>query len=81
MLPDMERDGNRLKELREAEGLSTADVAVLTHRGTSITVDRWEKGLTAMPDDAKLILAKRFDVTVEHLMGWDTAPAKTGVTA
>lgn len=67
----MTGDGNRLRELREAEGLTTAEVATLTGRGTSQTVMRWETGITPIPDDAKRVLSERFAVSVEHLMGWD----------
>lgn len=48
---------------------------MLTGRGTSQTVHRWEKGITPIPDDAKRILSERFGVTVEHLMGWDRQEA------
>jgi transcriptional regulator with XRE-family HTH domain len=61
---------NRLKELRERDGLKLHEVSTIVGRGESV-VWRYEKGLTAVPDDAKLKLAEHYGVTVEYLMGWD----------
>jgi transcriptional regulator with XRE-family HTH domain len=71
----MEPMKNRLKELREEQGLSQADIASLTGKKTSITVDRWEKGAVPIPDSAKRQLSDRFGVTVEYLLGWDREQA------
>jgi transcriptional regulator with XRE-family HTH domain len=62
---------NRLRELREARGLKLYDIAALLRVDPS-TVNRWETGrVSNVPDDAKLALARFFDVSVAHLMGWD----------
>lgn len=71
----MEGTQNRLKELREGKEMSKVEVAALTGRGSSLTVDRWENGTTPIPDDAKLILSRHFKVSVEHLLGWDQEKA------
>jgi hypothetical protein len=55
--------------------MSTVQVAALTGRQTSVTVERWERGDNPIPDDAKLILSRHFNVTVEHLLGWDREKA------
>ncbi len=61
---------NRLADLRIAAGLS--QTALAYERGvTSATVYRWEKERTGIPDEHKLALALRFDVSVPYLMGWD----------
>ena len=62
---------NRLRELREEHGLKLYDIAAL-FRVDQSTVNRWERGETAtIPDDVKLALADRYEVTVEYLMRWD----------
>ncbi len=63
-------DGNRIAELREAAGASQAEIAA-EHGVKEVTVDRWEKDKTAIPDEHKRKLCKRFDCSVDHLMGWD----------
>lgn len=65
---------NRLRELRQKHNLKLHEVSTLVGRGESV-VWRYEKGLTAVPDDAKLKLAAHFGVSVEHLMGWDQEEA------
>lgn len=55
--------------------MSKVEIAVLTNRGSTLTIDRWENGTTPIPDDAKLILSRHFNVSVEHLLGWDREEA------
>lgn len=62
--------GNRLRELRKEKGTPVREIANLIFRDQSL-VSRYERGLTKIPDDAKLALAKHFGVTVDYLMGWD----------
>lgn len=64
---------NRLRELRLAHDLKLHEVSAIVGRGESV-VWRYERGLTAVPDDAKLALAAHYDVSVDYLMGWDRAP-------
>lgn len=60
----------RLEELRRQSGTKMVELAALIGRDQTM-VRRYERGLTRIPDDAKLKLARHFGVTVEHLMGWD----------
>lgn len=62
---------NRIAELREARGLSRVALAVLCGVTTEVTIARWERGETAVPDKAKFTLAEHFEVSIEYLMGWD----------
>lgn len=62
--------GNRLRELRLAHELKLHEVSALVGRGESV-IQRYESGLTSVPDDIKRILARRYDVSVDYLMGWD----------
>ena len=62
---------NRIKELREAKDLSRVHLAALCGVKTEVTVARWERLETTVPDNAKEILAREFEVSIEHLMGWD----------
>lgn len=67
---DVHTTGNRLRELRKAKGTPVREVANIIFRDQSL-VSRYERGLTNIPDDAKLALAKHFEVSVDYLMGWD----------
>jgi transcriptional regulator with XRE-family HTH domain len=60
----------RLEALRRQKGDRMVEIAALIGRDQTM-VRRYERGLTRIPDDVKLKLAKHFDVSVEHLMGWD----------
>jgi transcriptional regulator with XRE-family HTH domain len=62
--------GNRIAELRQEAGVSQAEIAA-EHGVKEVTVDRWEKEKTAVPDDHKRKLSARFGCSIEHLMGWD----------
>lgn len=64
---------NRLRELRERHDLKLYDIAVLIRRDPSV-IYRYEVGETAVPNDVMRLLAKRYEVSVEYLMGWDTEP-------
>lgn len=70
----MRRNGNRIRDLREATGLKRHELAVELGVDPT-TVYRWEKGTTAIDDDTKHQLAARFGVSIEHLMGWDRTEA------
>lgn len=67
---------NRLQELREARSLHLVEVAAVC-RVSERTLRRWEATEIAVPDSHKPTLAAFFDVSVEHLMGWDRQPAST----
>lgn len=68
------RETNRLRELREARGLKLYDISAAI-RVDPGTVSRWERGISPIPDEAKLQLAEFFDVTRPYLMGWDEPAA------
>jgi transcriptional regulator with XRE-family HTH domain len=61
---------NRLRELRQGRELELYDISVKL-RVSSATISRWERGVSAIPDDAKASLAALFGVTRAYLMGWD----------
>lgn len=66
----MERNQNRIRDLREAEGVKRHELAVDLGVDPT-TVYRWETGATEVGDETKRRLAQRFGVSIEHLMGWD----------
>lgn len=61
---------SRLRDLRIASGLSAAEVGKWVDRSPQ-TIWAWERG-EQIPDWAKEKLAKRFGVSIPHLMGWRT---------
>lgn len=75
----MSKSGNRLAELREARDWHRTVVAATFNVGER-TVYRWEIEETPVPSDLIPALAQLFNVTPEHLMGWDREPA-TGKAA
>lgn len=56
---------NRLRELREAQGLLRVDLAA-EFRVSEKTVQRWEEG--EIPTKVLRAVAKRFSVSVSHLI-------------
>lgn len=60
---------NRLAHLRRFAGLTQKQVAELLGCDESM-VSRYESGQVAVPDEAKLKLSARYDVSVSHLMNW-----------
>jgi transcriptional regulator with XRE-family HTH domain len=76
----MASNGNRIRELREKHELSRPELAVELGVDPS-TLYRWETEGSEVPDEMKRRLAERFDVSREHLMGWDREPAQTGKAA
>lgn len=68
--PTAPAHGNRIRELREAAGLTQVDIAYHLRCNQS-TVHRWEAGLGEIPDVRKLALARLFGVSVDWLMGWE----------
>lgn len=76
----MELPANRIEALREEHSVSRVELAVLCGVGEA-TITRWERGKTAVPDEAKLLIASRFEVTPEYLMGWDREPTTTKAAA
>jgi transcriptional regulator with XRE-family HTH domain len=61
---------NRLAELREARDWRRSVVAAEFNLSEK-TISRWESGEQPIPSDVIPRLADLFDVTPEHLMGWD----------
>jgi transcriptional regulator with XRE-family HTH domain len=70
---------NRLADLRRSREMSIAELAVLCDVGHR-TVERWERGETGIPDDQKRLLCQHFEVSADHLLGWDRQP-ETGKAA
>lgn len=68
---------NRLTELMQAAGLNKTQVAAQLGVG-EVTVRRWQRGDTGIPDRQKLALADLFGVSVTWLMGWEDLPNGDG---
>ncbi len=66
--------GNRLAEIRAAEGVSQSALAREMGIDKS-TIWRWEKGERQMDNDTLRVLCERFGCSVEHLLGWDRPKA------
>ena len=75
MNPLQTRVPNRIRELREARGITPERLTVLLEdrggpRRNRTTVFRWETGYVQVPDRVKLELARFFGVSIPYLMGW-----------
>ena len=66
---------NRIKMLREQEGLKQSDLAVLLNV-TQATLSNWECGRYEPDQDSLKILSKRFDVSIDYLLGASDSPLK-----
>jgi len=72
---------SRLQELVDAaDDLSLALVADRLGVG-EVQVKRWAANKVLIPTKHLAVLTELFDCTVEHLMGWDREPARTGKAA
>ena len=60
--------GDRLAELRKDAGLTQRQFAQQLHVSLN-TVSGWERGLADPDDETKLLLAQRFGVTADYLLG------------
>jgi transcriptional regulator with XRE-family HTH domain len=64
---------NRLRELRQAAGLSRAELAVKLGMSEGAVI-RWELRMAGIPDKRKPTVARILGTTVEELMaGWPEA--------
>lgn len=61
---------NRLRILREKNGEARTELATLCGV-TERTIERWEGGVTGIPDAQKRLLGEHFGVSTDALMGWD----------
>ena len=59
---------NRIKALRQQEGLKQKDLATLLNV-TQATLSSWECGRYEPDQKALKILSKRFDVSIDYLLG------------
>lgn len=64
------KNGNRLRELREAKGLELYDIAAHVRKSEPM-ISRYERGESEPPLPILRRLASFYGVTVEYLMGWD----------
>ena len=60
---------NRIKELREAAGLTVSGLADIIGAGTA-SVCKWENGTVVPSVYAAYKMAKEFGVSIEYLMGY-----------
>lgn len=58
---------NRLRELRQAQGLSKEQLAIEVGVAKE-TIDRWERGVYDIPIQHARALAKRFSVSLSWLL-------------
>lgn len=68
---------NRIRDLRRARGLSQQRLAEIV-RVHQTAVSQWESGRTSPDLDVARELAVFFGVTVDELLGCDTAPSSFG---
>ena len=72
---------NRLRELREAAGLTRVELAVELAVSED-TVGRLEDPATVIPSKYIPALVQRLGTSADHLMGWDRVPtASSGKAA
>lgn len=62
--------GHRLANLRERKGLSQASLADKINKSQS-SIAMWETNKRRVPEDALIILADFYDVSIDYLMGRD----------
>lgn len=62
--------GHRLANLRERKGLSQAALADKINKSQS-SIAMWETNKRRVPEDALIILADFYDVSIDYLMGRD----------
>lgn len=65
---------NRIKALRQQEGLKQKDLATLLNV-TQATLSSWECGRYEPDQKALKILSKRFDVSIDYLLGVSDSPS------
>lgn len=66
--------GDRLAELRKDAGLTQRQLAQQLHVSLN-TVSGWERGLADPDDETKVMLARRFGVSCDYLLGLTDRPA------
>lgn len=59
-----------MRELREAKGLKLYDLAAVVRKDQSM-ISRYEKGEVAIPIGVGEVFAAYFDVSLDHLYGFD----------
>lgn len=70
---------NRIRELRKKKGLTQSDLATLCKTTTS-NISGWECGKWQPDNDALILLADTFDVTVDYILGRSEAKTDSGWT-
>lgn len=60
--------GERLKELRQEQGLSIFALSELL-KISDATICRWENNINDVKGEQLVVLAKFFDVTTDYLLG------------
>lgn len=66
--------GDRLAELRKDSGITQREFAQQLHVSLN-TVSSWERGLADPDDETKILLARRFNVSLDYLMGLSEHPS------
>lgn len=65
----------RLRELREAHGLSQTDIARVLHT-TQSQISKWENGVSTMRTRYYVALAKYYNVSLDYIAGLTDTPWK-----
>lgn len=64
---------NRIKYLREKAGLNQYELAEFLNVSQG-TLSNWERGIHDIDNDSLIILAKKFEVTTDYLLGTSSSP-------
>ncbi|MCI8629751.1 MAG: helix-turn-helix transcriptional regulator [Firmicutes bacterium] len=64
---------NRIKQLREREGIKQIDLASFLNV-TQGTLSNWERGIHDPDNEILIILSKKFNVTTDYLLGKSDSP-------
>lgn len=65
---NMDIFGKRLKEVREAKGLSQIDLAKVLNTSRQ-NISRWELGQFEPNQETIVTIAKHFDISADYLLG------------
>ena len=59
---------NRIKQLREREGMNQAQLADFLHTSQG-SISNWEQGRHDPDNDTLIILSQKFNVSIDYLLG------------
>lgn len=65
---------NRIKQLREMDGLSQKDLAAFLNISQG-SLSNWERGVHDPDNDSLILLSEKFNVTTDYLLGKSNSPS------